>query len=79
LFVSYLIFNVFHQQLGCRACAQCRMSKKAMELLEDAKKNNMPLDAFIYTATIDGMFIYEKKIHFHPVYVFSRFLKMEKI
>ena len=55
------------------------MSKKAMELLEDAKKNNMPLDAFIYTATIDGMFIYEKKIHFHPLYVFSRFLKMEKI
>jgi len=30
------------------------MSKKAMELLEDAKKNKMPLDAFIYTATIDG-------------------------
>jgi hypothetical protein len=30
------------------------MSRKALELLQDAKDNNMPLDAFIYTATIDG-------------------------
>jgi hypothetical protein len=37
-----------------RACAKGRMSRKALELLQDAKDNNMPLDAFIYTATIDG-------------------------
>jgi len=30
------------------------MSKKAIELLEEAKQNNMSLDAFIYTAVIDG-------------------------
>lgn len=30
------------------------MSKIAIELLDDAKENNMPLDAFIYTAAIDG-------------------------
>lgn len=37
-----------------RACAREKMSKKAIQLLQDAKRSGMPLDAFIYTATIDG-------------------------
>ncbi len=37
-----------------RACAKAKMSRKAIQLLEDAKNNNAPLDAFIYTAVIDG-------------------------
>lgn len=39
-----------------RACAKSKMSKKAIQLLENAKRNNMQMDAFIYTAAIDGMY-----------------------
>ena len=40
-----------------RACGRGRMSEKALELLEEAKENKIALDAYIYTAVIDGAYI----------------------
>ena len=37
-----------------RACARGGMSKKALELLEEVKETGLTLDAYIYTAVIDG-------------------------
>jgi pentatricopeptide repeat protein len=37
-----------------RACGRAKNAKKALLLLDDAKKQLIPLDVFIYTAVIDG-------------------------
>ena len=50
---SMLLCSVSHIE-HLRACARGNMSTKSIQLLQEAKEKNMPLDAFIYTATIDG-------------------------
>jgi pentatricopeptide repeat protein len=37
-----------------RACSKGRKSEKALELFQDAKKRNLPLDTYIYTSVIDA-------------------------
>lgn len=50
---SMLLRSVLHIKY-LRACARGNMSTKSIQLLQEAKEKKMPLDAFIYTATIDG-------------------------
>ena len=41
---------------SCRACAKGKLSRKAVELLNQAKERGLSLDSYIYTATIDGKY-----------------------